>query len=66
MSVFTTETKLIMLLSIRNSRGRRVEQYQNIVVGDVSRPRLAKTRMAKSVLDSGWGRLKTQLQYKGQ
>jgi transposase len=27
---------------------------------------LAKTRMAKSVLDSGWGLLKTQLQYKGQ
>jgi transposase len=25
-----------------------------------------KTRMAKSVLDSGWGRLKAQLQYKGK
>ena len=43
-----------------------VEQYQNIVVGDVSSLKLAKTRMAKSVLDSGWGMLKTQLQYKGQ
>ncbi len=28
--------------------------------------KLAKTRMAKSVLDSGWGMLKAQLQYKGQ
>ncbi len=43
-----------------------VAQYQNIVIGDVSSPRLAKTRMAKSVFDSGWGMLKTQLGYKGQ
>lgn len=43
-----------------------VDQYQTIVIGDVSSSRLAKTRMAKSVLDSGWNMLKTQLQYKGQ
>lgn len=43
-----------------------VDSYQNIVVGDVSSVKLVKTRMAKSVLDSGWGKLKTQLQYKGQ
>jgi len=43
-----------------------VNQYQMIVVGDVSSLKLAKTRMAKSVLDAGWGMLKTQLQYKGQ
>lgn len=43
-----------------------VDQYQNIVVGDVSSPKLVKTRMAKSVLDSGWGMLKTQLLYKGE
>ena len=43
-----------------------VDQYQNIVVGDVSSLKLAKTRMAKSVFDAGWGMLKTQLQYKGQ
>jgi putative transposase len=43
-----------------------VEQYQNIVIGDVSSRKLVKTRMAKSVLDAGWGILKTQLQYKGQ
>jgi putative transposase len=44
---------------------RMVDQYQNIVVGDVSSPRLAKTRLAKSVLDCSWGMLKAQLQYKG-
>jgi putative transposase len=43
-----------------------VNTYQTIVVGDVSSLKLARTRMAKSVLDAGWGVLKTQLQYKGQ
>jgi putative transposase len=43
-----------------------VDRYQRIVIGDVSSPRLTRTRMAKSVLDAGWGMLKTQLQYKGQ
>jgi IS605 OrfB family transposase len=45
---------------------RIVDQYQHIVIGDVSSQKLIKTRMAKSVLDAGWGMLKTQLQYKGQ
>jgi putative transposase len=35
-------------------------------VGDVSRLKLAKSRMAKSVLNAGWGLLKTQLSYKSQ
>jgi putative transposase len=43
-----------------------VSAYQIINIGDVSSLKLAKTRMAKSVLDAGWGILKTQLQYKGQ
>ncbi len=43
-----------------------VDQYQNIVVGDVSSLKLVKTRMAKAVLDCGWGMLKAQLQYKGE
>ena len=43
-----------------------VDQYQNIVVGDVSSIKLAKTRMAKSVLDSGWGMLKNFLDYKSR
>jgi IS605 OrfB family transposase len=43
-----------------------VKEYQTIYIGDVSSLKLAQTRMAKSVLDAGWGLLKTQLQYKGQ
>jgi len=43
-----------------------VDRYEFIVVGDVSSPKLAKTRMAKSVLDAGWGMLRTQLLYKGE
>jgi IS605 OrfB family transposase len=43
-----------------------VNEYQTIKIGDVSSLKLVKTRMAKSVLDAGWGMLKTQLQYKGQ
>jgi len=45
---------------------RIVDRYQNIVVGDVSSTRLAQTRMAKSVLDSGWGMLRQMLRYKGE
>ncbi|MEJ0008522.1 MAG: transposase [Steroidobacteraceae bacterium] len=43
-----------------------VDRYQKIVVGDVSGSKLVKTRMAKSVLDSGWGMLKGCLEYKSQ
>ncbi len=43
-----------------------VDQYQWIFVGDVSSAKLTKTRMAKSVLDAGWGMLKAQLLYKSQ
>lgn len=43
-----------------------VNSYQTIFIGDVSSLKLVKTRMAKSVLDAGWGMLKTQLQYKGE
>jgi transposase len=43
---------------------RLVNRYQTIVIGDVSSLKLVKTRMAKSVLDCGWGQLKTQLLYK--
>lgn len=43
---------------------RLVDQHGEIVVGDVSPTKLAKTRMAKSVLDAGWGQLKTMLEYK--
>lgn len=42
-----------------------VDENDVIIIGDVSSSKLAKTRMAKSVLDSGWGTLKQMLQYKG-
>jgi len=45
---------------------KMVDQYQNIVVGDVSSSQLTQTRMAKAVLDAGWRLLRTQLQYKGE
>ncbi|WP_052760837.1 MULTISPECIES: RNA-guided endonuclease TnpB family protein [Photorhabdus] len=41
-----------------------VNTHAAIFVGNVSSSQLAKTRMAKSVLDAGWAMLKTQLKYK--
>lgn len=57
---------------IRNQRknalhqfsSRLVKQHAAIFVGNVSSLPLAKTRMAKSVLDAGWGMLRAQLKYK--
>ena len=43
-----------------------VNRNEFIVVGDVSSPKLAKTRTVKSVLDAGWGMLRTQLLSKGE
>jgi putative transposase len=45
---------------------KMVDRYEYIVVGDVSSTALARTRMAKSVLDCGWGMLKRMLAYKGE
>jgi putative transposase len=45
---------------------RIVDRYQTIVVGDVSSTQLVKTRMAKAVLDAGWGQLRQMLLYKGE
>lgn len=42
-----------------------VNNYGAIYVGDVSSRKLVKTKMAKAVLDTGWGMLKTMLHYKG-
>ncbi|MGY6511871.1 RNA-guided endonuclease InsQ/TnpB family protein [Vibrio parahaemolyticus] len=41
-----------------------VNKHAAVIVGDVSSSQLAKTKMAKSVLDAGWAMLKTQLEYK--
>ncbi|WP_026220820.1 RNA-guided endonuclease InsQ/TnpB family protein [Thiofilum flexile] len=57
---------------IKNRRLEAIHQFSNkvvkanglIVIGNVSSSGLAKTKMAKSVLDAGWFMLKTQLKYK--
>src|SRR5581483_11546662 len=43
-----------------------VDRYRYIAVGDVSSQKLVRTRLAKSVLDSGWGMLRRFLKYKGE
>lgn len=43
-----------------------VQENELIVVGNVSSSGLAKTKMAKSVLDAGWYMLKTYLDYKSK
>ena len=52
--------------ALHNFSRRIVDQYQSIIVGDVSSLKLVKTCMARSVLDSGWGMLKGFLEYKSQ
>ena len=59
---------------IKNRRKDALHKFSNkivkdnslIVVGNVSSKALAKTKMAKSVLDAGWSMLKTMIDYKSK
>jgi transposase len=52
--------------SIHKFTTKLVREHSLIVVGNVSSSALAKTKMAKSVLDAGWYMLKTQLDAKSK
>ena len=49
---------------LHKASAKVAKQFGLIVIGDVSSKKLAKTSMAKSVLDVGWSSFKTMVRYK--
>lgn len=51
---------------MHEASARIVRENSFIAVGNVSAAKLAKTKMAKSVLDASWGMLRSQIHYKAR
>jgi putative transposase len=61
-----TKTKNVRKDWFHKTTTKLVNEFDTIIVGNVSSKKLVKTRMAKSVLDAGWGQFKSMLEYKSK